>query len=91
MGQFLQRGGITASGHQRRHDTRQTCHVADFVSFVRGLKPVEEKIHPEIGIDGSNVQKHVDQVFGRPADDPLPRRRTASSPIDTIAYSAGMY
>src|SRR5207244_2407037 len=30
-------------------------------------------------------------VFGRPADDPLPRRRTASSRIDTIACSAGMY
>lgn len=29
-----------------------------------GLKPVDEKIHPDIGIDGSNVQKHVDQEFG---------------------------
>ena len=36
---------------------------------MKGLKPVQEKIHPEIGIDDSNVQKHVDQEFGRPAVD----------------------
>ncbi|HEX2022504.1 MAG TPA: xanthine dehydrogenase family protein molybdopterin-binding subunit [Candidatus Thermoplasmatota archaeon] len=35
---------------------------------MKGLKPVPEKIHPEIGIDGSNVQKHVDQTFGRPEE-----------------------
>jgi 4-hydroxybenzoyl-CoA reductase subunit alpha len=33
---------------------------------LKGLKPVEEKIHAEIGIDASNVQKHVDQTFGDP-------------------------
>ncbi len=30
----------------------------------KGLSAVEDKIHPEIGIDDSNVQKHVDQEFG---------------------------
>jgi 4-hydroxybenzoyl-CoA reductase subunit alpha len=29
-----------------------------------GLLPVAEKIHPDVGIDASNVQKHVDQEFG---------------------------
>ncbi|HEX9816572.1 MAG TPA: xanthine dehydrogenase family protein molybdopterin-binding subunit [Candidatus Thermoplasmatota archaeon] len=29
-----------------------------------GLSAVAEKIHPDVGIDGSNVQKHVDQEFG---------------------------
>lgn len=29
-----------------------------------GLNAVPEKIHPDVGIDGSNVQKHVDQEFG---------------------------
>ncbi len=31
---------------------------------LKGLKDVPEKIHPDVGIDGSNVQKHVDQEFG---------------------------
>jgi len=35
---------------------------------LKGLKPVEEKIHPEIGTDQTNVQKYVDQVFGHPED-----------------------
>ena len=35
---------------------------------MKGLKEVEEKIHPDIGIDGSNVQKHVDQEFGHPEE-----------------------
>ncbi|MBI2077142.1 MAG: molybdopterin-dependent oxidoreductase [Euryarchaeota archaeon] len=41
----------------------------DLPSYLKpseGLKPVPEKIHPDIGIDQSNVQKHVDQEFGRP-------------------------
>lgn len=29
-----------------------------------GLNAVAEKIHPDVGIDDSNVQKHVDQEFG---------------------------
>ena len=33
---------------------------------MKGLKNVAEKIHPDIGVDGSNVQKHVDQIFGDP-------------------------
>jgi 4-hydroxybenzoyl-CoA reductase alpha subunit len=33
---------------------------------MKGLRPVPEKIHADVGIDASNVQKHVDQTFGRP-------------------------
>lgn len=33
---------------------------------MKGLKPVEEKVHPDIGIDATNVQKYVDQIFGHP-------------------------
>ncbi|MHB8584392.1 MAG: xanthine dehydrogenase family protein molybdopterin-binding subunit [Thermoplasmatota archaeon] len=35
-----------------------------YLDPTKGLKSVPEKIHPDIGIDGSNVQKHVDQEFG---------------------------
>jgi len=35
---------------------------------MKGLKPVQEKVHPEIGVDETNVQKYVDQVFGRPEE-----------------------
>jgi 4-hydroxybenzoyl-CoA reductase alpha subunit len=38
--------------------------LPEYLDPLRGLGPVEEKIHPDIGIDGSNVQKHVDQYFG---------------------------
>ncbi|HVL48989.1 MAG TPA: molybdopterin cofactor-binding domain-containing protein [Candidatus Thermoplasmatota archaeon] len=38
--------------------------LPDHIDPMKGLKPVQEKIHPEIGIDDSNVQKHVDQEFG---------------------------
>ncbi len=31
---------------------------------VQGLQAAAEKIHPGTGLDGSNVQKHVDQEFG---------------------------
>ena len=42
--------------------------LPEYYDPMKGLDPrnVPEKIHPDIGIDGSNVQKHVDQVFGRP-------------------------
>jgi 4-hydroxybenzoyl-CoA reductase subunit alpha len=37
------------------------------LKLMDGLKPAQgEKIHPEIGIDDTNVQKHVDQEFGHP-------------------------
>ena len=39
-----------------------------YLDPAKGLKPVPEKIHPEIGIDATNVQKYVDQIFGRPED-----------------------
>ena len=42
--------------------------LPEYFDPAKGLKPVPEKIHPDIGIDGSNVQKHVDQVFGRPEE-----------------------
>ncbi|MEA3198814.1 MAG: hypothetical protein QOE90_242 [Thermoplasmata archaeon] len=35
---------------------------------LKGLKPVSEKVHAEIGVDATNVQKYVDQVFGHPED-----------------------
>jgi len=38
-----------------------------YLDPMKGLADVPEKIHPEIGVDGSNVQKHVDQTFGDPA------------------------
>ena len=35
------------------------------LKFTDGLKPARgEKIHPDIGIDDTNVQKYVDQEFG---------------------------
>ncbi|HWG89518.1 MAG TPA: xanthine dehydrogenase family protein molybdopterin-binding subunit [Candidatus Thermoplasmatota archaeon] len=38
--------------------------LTDHQDPQKGLKPVKDKIHEGIGIDGSNVQKHVDQIFG---------------------------
>lgn len=35
-----------------------------YLKPAEGLAAVKEKIHPGIGIDDSNVQKHVDQEFG---------------------------
>ncbi|MFA5862724.1 MAG: xanthine dehydrogenase family protein molybdopterin-binding subunit, partial [Candidatus Thermoplasmatota archaeon] len=40
--------------------------LPEYYDPIKGLKAVVEKIHPEIGIDDSNVQKHVDQTFGDP-------------------------
>lgn len=42
--------------------------LPNYFDAMKGLDPknVPEKIHADIGIDGSNVQKHVDQVFGDP-------------------------
>lgn len=42
--------------------------LPEYFDPMKGLKAVPEKIHPNIGIDGSNVQKHVDQTFGRPEE-----------------------
>ena len=44
-------------------------HYEDLPTYfdpAKGLKEVPEKIHPEIGIDQTNVQKYVDQTFGDP-------------------------
>ncbi len=38
--------------------------LPSYLKLMDGLQPVAEKIHPDIGIDDSNVQKHVDQEFG---------------------------
>jgi 4-hydroxybenzoyl-CoA reductase subunit alpha len=38
------------------------------LKLMDGLKPVQEKIHPDIGIDDTNVQKYVDQEFGHPQE-----------------------
>jgi len=35
-----------------------------YLDPIKGLQPVPEKIHAEMGIDGTNVQKYVDQHFG---------------------------
>ncbi|HVM44567.1 MAG TPA: xanthine dehydrogenase family protein molybdopterin-binding subunit, partial [Candidatus Thermoplasmatota archaeon] len=40
--------------------------LPQYLDPIKGLKPVEEKIHPEIGVDQTNVQKYVDQIFGHP-------------------------
>lgn len=42
--------------------------LPEYFDPMKGLKTVPEKIHPGIGIDGSNVQKHVDQQFGHPEE-----------------------
>lgn len=47
--------------------TRIRVEYEDLPAYLKpmdGLKPVSEKIHPDIGIDGTNVQKYVDQEFG---------------------------
>lgn len=35
-----------------------------YLDHLKGVASVPVKIHPEMGIDDSNVQKHVDQHFG---------------------------
>ncbi|HUR69736.1 MAG TPA: xanthine dehydrogenase family protein molybdopterin-binding subunit [Candidatus Thermoplasmatota archaeon] len=40
--------------------------LPEYLDPMKGLKDVAEKIHPAIGVDKSNVQKHVDQIFGDP-------------------------
>lgn len=38
--------------------------LPSYLKPMDGLKPVAEKIHPDIGVDATNVQKYVDQEFG---------------------------